>query len=106
MPGQLHRVGDLGHPATQSDSDEVEPMPIATVLAVVTLLLITPAVAQPLPVPKPPGQQCPSGYASGAHWCTPMSTTTRNAVPKGTGQCPSGWIQSEAFCLSQERRGR
>jgi hypothetical protein len=71
------------------------------------IALIGAAQAEPLPVvPKPLGQQCPSGYASGAHWCTPMSNTTRDAVPTGTGQCPSGWIQSGAFCLSPERRGR
>jgi hypothetical protein len=64
------------------------------------LLVITGALAQPLPVAKPPGQQCPAGYASGAHWCTPMAGTTRPAVPKGAAACPSGWTTSGGFCLS------
>jgi hypothetical protein len=44
------------------------------------LVLASPALAEPLPVPKLSGQQCPSGYASGAHWCTPMAGSRRDAV--------------------------
>ena len=73
---------------------------------ILLLVLVTPALAQPLPVPKPPGQQCPAGFASGANWCTPMAGSTRDAVVKGQGACPSGWLQSGGYCLSPERRGR
>jgi hypothetical protein len=52
--------------------------------------------AEPLPVPKQPGQQCPGGYASGAHWCTPMPGTTRDVVAKGQGACPSKWSANPA----------
>ena len=77
-----------------------------TAFVIAALLLASPALAQPLPLPKPPGRQCPAGFASGAHWCTPMPGSTRDAVVKGQGACPSGWLQSGGFCLSPERRGR
>jgi hypothetical protein len=50
------------------------------VLATMTAMIVS-AGAQPLPLPKQPGQQCPAGYASGASYCTPMPGTTRWAVP-------------------------
>ena len=59
--------------------------------------------AEPLPVPKQ--GQCPSGYSSGAAYCTPMANTSRDAVPK-VGQCPSNWVQSGAYCLSPPRGRR
>jgi hypothetical protein len=74
--------------------------------AVVILLATTiGAMAQPLPIPRVQGQQCPAGYASGAHWCTPLPSTTRDAVAKPRGvACPSGWIESGGACLSPPRR--
>ena len=73
---------------------------------VITLLILMawPAVAEPLPLPKQPGQECPSGYASTAHWCTPMPGTTRQAVRKGLRGCPSSWVPSGGYCLGPERR--
>jgi hypothetical protein len=65
-------------------------------------LLATPAGAQSISVRKI--GQCPTGYASGAHWCTPMPGNKRDAIPKGQRGCPSGWIVSGAYCLSPERR--
>jgi hypothetical protein len=73
---------------------------IGAVLLAAAVLLATAALvrAQPLPIPKT--GQCPSGYASGASYCTPMHGTTRTAVPKVPGaQCPGGWIQSGGSCL-------
>jgi hypothetical protein len=32
-------------------------------ITLLLLLVVTPAWAEPLPVPKQPGQQCPGGYA-------------------------------------------
>jgi hypothetical protein len=75
--------------------------------AVLFVLGVTrPAAAQqPLPIPKEPGKQCPSGFASGASWCTPMPTTTRRAVSKPKGaSCPSGWSESGGACLEPVRR--
>jgi hypothetical protein len=77
-----------------------------TAFVIAVLLLASPALAEPLPLPKPPGQQCPAGFASGAYWCTPMPGSRRDAVVKGQGACPSNWVQSGGFCLSSERRGR
>ncbi len=48
---------------------------------ILTLLLAAPAV----PVPKPDGQQCPSGYASPAHWCVPMTGWAASASRRGGG---------------------
>jgi hypothetical protein len=59
------------------------------------------AWAEPLPLPK--HGQCPSGYSSGASYCTPMPGTRRDAIPK-IGQCPPSWISSGGYCLSPERR--
>jgi hypothetical protein len=67
------------------------------------LLLATAATAEPLPVPK--HGSCPSGYASGARYCTPMPGTTRDAIVK-VGQCPPNWVQSGSYCLGPARRER
>ena len=73
---------------------------------VAALLLASPALAEPMPVAKQPSQRCPSGFASGAYWCTPMPDTTRDAVAKGQGACPSNWVQSGSFGVSASRRRR
>jgi hypothetical protein len=75
-------------------------------LRVTTLLIVlaSAAVAEPLPLPKQAGEECPKGYASRAHWCTPMPGTTRQAVRKAQRGCPSGWVTSGGYCLGPERR--
>jgi hypothetical protein len=65
-----------------------------TVLASVVLIAAT-------PVEKKRGQ-CPSGYASGAHYCAPMPGEQRQAVPR-RGACPSGSYQSGGYCVEQKR---
>ena len=57
--------------------------------AIVIALLLTGA----LPVPKSDGAQCPAGFASEAHYCTPMNDETPPAILK-RGACPSGWTAS------------
>jgi hypothetical protein len=79
---------------------------IRTIVAAGVLALASPFLARPLPLPKQLGQECPSGYASGAHWCTPKRGTTRQAIRKGQRACPSGWVQAGAYCLSPERPWR
>ncbi len=66
-------------------------------IAVLTLWTVALAA---VPVPKQPGQQCPSGYASESHWCTPMANAPP-AVPKGSGQCPSSMTASGGFCIEK-----
>jgi hypothetical protein len=67
----------------------------------VLVIAITTARADPLPVEK--RGQCPSGYASGASYFTPMPGAPA-AIPK-VGSCPSGWMQSGDYCI-QMRCGR
>ena len=93
--------GDFGvDPRGSRGSRSNAMIKIAIITAV--LLLATPAGAQSIAVRKI--GQCPAGYASGAHWCTPMPGNKRDAIPKGQRGCPSGWIVSGAYCLSPERR--
>ena len=72
-----------------------------TMVIVIGLLLITNAVAQPLPQPKV--GTCPSGYRESGGYCAPTSSRSPAAVPK-IGQCPSGWMQSGAYCIEMRRR--
>jgi hypothetical protein len=71
--------------------------------ALLLLLLITPAQAQPLPYPKGSGQ-CASDYVRSGSYCTPKNDRARAAIPK-VGACPSGWAQSGSVvrgCADQE----
>ena len=80
---------------------------IKMLLALATMIvMVGSAAAEPLPVPRQAGQQCPAGYASGALYCAPMPGTTREAIRK-VRQCPANWSASGGYCLSPEkRRGR
>jgi hypothetical protein len=68
-----------------------------TIVSLLVLLAATAAFAQPLPVPKQTGGPCPSGYASGSAYCTPVSPRSPRAIVK-TGPCPSGWADNGHFC--------
>ena len=52
-----------------------------------------------LPLPKPPGEQCPANYRSEAQWCVPADDRAPVVVPKGRGQCPSTMVESGGFCV-------
>jgi hypothetical protein len=63
--------------------------------------LITPALADPLPQPKPlgPGGSCPFGYTSNGSYCVPTQGA-QDAIPKPPGgTCPWGWTSSGNYCL-------
>jgi hypothetical protein len=66
--------------------------------AVAAFPLSTPALAQPLPYPKQPGKQCSGSYRESGGFCVPKSDRSPPAIPKGSGQCPSGWRQSGSAC--------
>jgi hypothetical protein len=73
---------------------------IATVLA-----LFAPAVlAEPLPVPKPPGPggSCPHGYIASGSFCMPSQGAADAIAKPPNGTCPWGWIASGSYCLRSE----
>ena len=74
-------------------------------IAALLLALTSPALADPLPVTKPPGPggSCPFGYTSSGSFCVP-SQGAQDAVAKPPGgTCPSGWTSSGSYCLRSER---
>jgi hypothetical protein len=59
------------------------------------------ALADPLPVAKPPGPggSCPHGYTSSGSFCVP-SQSAQDAIAKPPGgTCPWGWTSSGSYCL-------
>jgi hypothetical protein len=76
---------------------------MSTAIICALLILASPALAEPLPVPK--NGQCPAAFLTSGGYCTPSPTERRQAIPK-LGQCPANWIQSGNYCLSPERRER
>ena len=94
MHSRIHRRAARNRPLSSASSTRPRAMwwrCMRRLSLMLLFVLASPALAEPLPVPKPPGQQYPAGFASGAHWCTPMPGSTRDAVVKGQGACPSGW---------------
>lgn len=76
-------------------------------VAAFAVLLATAALAEPLPVPKPPGPggSCPHGWTSSGSYCVP-SQGAQDAIPKPpNGTCQWGWIASGSYCLRSGRRG-
>ena len=72
-------------------------------LAIIAVLVLSilPALAQPLPQPKPPGLggSCPQGYLSSGSFCA-SARGVQDAIAKPpNGTCPWGWISSGSFCL-------
>jgi hypothetical protein len=65
------------------------------------LLLVVPAAAGPLALPKT--GSCPAGYRESGGYCAPMTRDAPIAVPK-VGQCPSGYAQSGSYCIEMRRR--
>jgi hypothetical protein len=72
---------------------------LALVLAAFCLgVLGAMATVKANPIPLPKVGQCPTGYSSGASYCTPPNPGERACVPK-VGQCPSGYAQSgSSYC--------
>jgi hypothetical protein len=70
--------------------------------ALPALLLTSPAWARAQPLPLPKTGQCPSGYRESGAYCAPTFYRSPVAVPK-QGQCPSGFAQSGAYCLKMGR---
>jgi hypothetical protein len=77
----------------------------ATIAAAVLALSPTATLAEPLPVPKPPGPSgsCPHGYIASGSFCAPSSGAADAIAKPQNGTCPWGWISSGSYCL---RNGR
>ena len=68
---------------------------------IVLAALVTSAIAEPLPLPKPPGPggSCPFSYTTSGSFCVPTKGA-QDAIPKPpSGVCPFGWTASGSFCL-------
>jgi hypothetical protein len=71
------------------------------IVAIIALLLPSLALAEPLPVPKPPGPggSCPHGYSASGSFCMPRAGA-QDAIPlPPNGTCPHNWTRSGSFCL-------
>lgn len=75
----------------------VTAMLIAIAVGIVAIAMYSSARAQ---VALPKIGQCPSGYASSANYCIPMSGTRSVCVAK-SGSCPAGYVQSGGYCCTR-----
>jgi hypothetical protein len=74
---------------------------MTAIFAALMVIATAPALAEPLPQPKPPGPggSCPHGYFSSGSFCVP-SQGAQDAIPKpANGTCPFGWTSSGSYCL-------
>ena len=73
----------------------------AMIAASVAFAMLGPALAEPLPVPKPPGSAgpCPYGYYSSGSFCVPFRDAQHAIAKPANGSCPFGWTSSGSFCL-------
>lgn len=67
---------------------------VIIVFSIGMLLFATRVPAQPAPLPKM--GSCPSGYSSGANYCSPMSGAKVCVVKQG--QCPGSTVTSGNYC--------
>jgi hypothetical protein len=73
--------------------------------AIITIIATT-ALAEPLPVAKPPGHggSCPWGYTSSGSYCVPSRGAQEAVAKPPNGTCPWGWISSGSYCLRNGSR--
>lgn len=77
---------------------------LTIVAAVVVALVTVPALAGPLPYPK--RGQCAPGYRDSGGYCAPMRRDAPQAIPKIPGkQCPSDFASSALSC-TEMRSGK
>jgi hypothetical protein len=67
---------------------------------IITLLISTAALAEPLPVPKPPVRAALARTA-GCRRASSQGAQDAIAKPAG-GSCPFGWMVSGSYCLRAE----
>jgi hypothetical protein len=73
---------------------------LLAIIAALTLSIV-PALAQPLPQPKPPGPggSCPHGYLASGSFCVPGQGAQDAIAKPPNATCPWGWISSGSYCL-------
>jgi hypothetical protein len=77
-----------------------------SIVAIILVLSATVAIAEPLPVQKPPapGGSCPSGYLSSGSYCVP-SSSRQDAIPKSrNGSCPWGGFHLVTFACAVDQQ--
>jgi hypothetical protein len=81
---------------------------MALLIIVALIVWLASALAEPLPVSKPPGPggSCPHGYLASGSYCVP-SRGAQDAIAKpANGTCPWGWLASGSYCLRSGSGGR
>ena len=76
--------------------------PVAALIILVILAVLTPAAAAPL-IPAVKSAQCPFGYMQSGGYCMPMSRSVPAGVPK-VGKCPRGYGRSGSPCFDLRMR--
>jgi hypothetical protein len=78
-------------------------MRLAFALILVLLLIGSPAIAQPLPIPQSRTGSCPWGYIWSAGQCVPSGGRSAPlAIERKGSSCPSGWIASGKACIKDQ----
>ena len=78
----------------------------AIIAAILAFAMLGPALAEPLPVQKPPGpggSSCPYGYYSSGSFCVPFRGAQDAIAKPANGSCPFGWTSSGSFCVQSVR---
>jgi hypothetical protein len=91
---------------SDTQESEVTPMKPSTISIALALSTVAP-LAEPLPVPKPPGPggSCPFGYITSGSYCVPSQGGAQDAIAKPpNGNCPWGMDQFRLVLSSQRER--
>ena len=68
------------------------------IAASLAFAMLGPALAEPLPVQKPPGpggSSCPYGYYSSGSFCVPFRGAQDAIAKPANRSCPFGWTSSD-----------
>jgi hypothetical protein len=72
-------------------------------LAVVSLVATSSALAQQPVRPLPKVGGCPVGYYASGDYCLPSkSGNSRGAIEKEGNSCPMGWYGSGSYCVTND----
>ena len=79
---------------------------MAALIIIALVVWLASALAEPLPVPKPPGPggSCPHGWTSSGSYCVPAQGAQDAVAKPPNGTCPFGWTASGSYCLRSGSR--